>query len=149
MSDTQIILTFCLLIIILFGIVFTIVSIITSEKYHERKKNCTIKTEGTVKDIKREWIAEMHDPRDYGMCTLFPVVEYKAASKTYRVEYSVGTGKEDKYVIGKKVTVFYNPTNPEHIYLEGDGTEKIVLVFRFVGIGMLVIAAILGITIFS
>lgn len=143
MSDLKIVLTIFLVFFLLFGVIFTIVSSAIGKKTQKDREVCTSRTEGVVVDVLKESVAEMHDTSDIPSYSYFPVVEYKAGSGTIRKRDFFG-GKKDDFAIGDKVTVFYDPLNPEHFYLDGKLAGTTIRVFRFVGIGMLAAAAVVG-----
>ena len=142
MSDLRVVLTIFLIVLLGFGIIFTIVSVVITKKTQRDVEACTARAEGTVVDILQKTM-QLHDPEDVPRYSYYPVVKYKAGSGTVRKQSFVG-GKKDTYVIGDKVTVFYDPLDPEHFYLEGNNSGTVIRVFRFVGIGMLAAAAVVG-----
>lgn len=147
MINKRTILTVTLLATIFVGITFTVISVVISDKTQNDTEMCTARTEGTVVDILQDTI----EPRDIGETRRFyyyPVVEYMAGSETIRKQSSVG-GDKDTYEIGDRVEIFYDPDDPEHFCLEGNTSTILTSVFRFVGIGMLVTATVLGIIITS
>ncbi len=125
--------TLCIL-----GVIFVGFWIIFTYRASYLKKVCTKKANGIIVDN----FDGINDPvpSDSGH-SYYPVIEYSTPNKTYRVRSSFGDINPHR--IGKKVTLFYSPDNPQKDwYLDKDSrgfTEKYVVTI-FLAIGILLLS---------
>ena len=80
------------------------------------KKECTAHEAGVVREILSKTETTGTGGQRRQTVTYFPVVAYSANGVEY-VEQSSFKVTRYKYTVGKDVTVFYNPSNPEQIYI--------------------------------
>ena len=80
----------------------------------------------------------------------YPVVRYYASGRDIETTLSSGRAGAPRYQPGTSVTVLYQPDKPENCFIEGDNTLRLVCtVFLCVGIGLLLLALIMGYFLFS
>lgn len=129
------------LFVILFGVVFVGIGIFLMLKGNDMAKRCTAKATGTVVEVIEE---EENNTDDAGYTYMyFPVIEYKAEEQTISQKYSTGDGNQDKYKVGDKVDVLYDPNKPEDYLIKGD--EKTSNIMGIVFIVMGAVVAVVGI----
>jgi len=121
---------------LLLGIFFLLLAIV--QFFHIKNLAAKgIKTEATVKELVE--IARVHGLNDY-----FPVLEYTTNEGVLITKKSyVGYDKKHAQQVGDKVTIVYDPDNPEAILID-QGTDKywkllgaLILGVAFAGAGLL------------
>ena len=117
------------------GIVFVGVGIFLYTHGAHLKKVCTSSNQATVVDFEQDIDNESNS------ITYYPIVEYEVNGKKYNSRYSTGDTTH-KYSVGQKITILYNPDNPNEYYIEGDNSDNIGA-YICIGVGGLV--TILGI----
>lgn len=129
------------------GLVFLLIGLLLQA--HSRKKTvlCTQRTTATVTDN----IRKVHDRIGEGPSFYwYPVVRYYASGRDIETTLSSGRAGAPRYQPGTSVTVLYQPDKPENCFIEGDNTLRLVCtVFLCVGIGLLLLALIVGYLLFS
>ena len=70
----------------------------------------------------------------------YPEFSYTANGISYNERSVIGTPRP-RFTEGQKITVFYNPANPEDFYVAEDGlSNSVFYVFLVVGILLLILA---------
>ena len=137
------------LLVILFGILAIGVGIFLIVSGNNMAKRCTAKASGTViqiieeKEENREAQESGATVYDTYIYTYFPVIEYNAGDKTIGQKYSIGSGNKDKYKVGDKVDVLYDPNKPEDYLIKGD--EKSSNLFGGIFVAAGVVVALIGV----
>ena len=130
--------------VIVFGIVFAAAGVFMLIKGNDMAKRCTAEVSGSVVEV----IAERNDDTDSDSTiviesyTYYPVIEYKAGDKRVNKKYNVGYGDKNKYKVGDRVDVLYDPNKVEDYLIKGDKSSN-VFGYAFIAAGALV--AVLGI----
>lgn len=115
-----------LFVLIIF--IILIVGIFGLKNIRKKKRNCTSKTYGKVKNIvKRTY------PGDR-TTTFHPVLEYNIGNLNFVKEYQYGSSI-CKYKIGQNIEIYYNPENYNEYYVAGDNTSIFLwIIFGVIGI---------------
>ena len=130
------------IIVILFGLVSIGIGIFLLINANALSKRCTMKTVGTVVDIKVEENIEDDEGITRTVYTYYPVIEYDAENKTVKKQSSTGSNSP-KYKVNDRINILYNPNNIEEFIIEGDKSSNIIgIIFIVVGIVVAFIGAI-------
>ena len=119
-------------IVLIVGIIFIGVSIFIYLKNESLIKNCTVKTEATVVDMKQDFSTD-GDTNDF---MYYPIIEYKANDNTIRQTIDKGSSTP-AYEINDKIEILYNPNNIKEYIIKGDNSSNIFSI-AFMVIGILV-----------
>lgn len=132
------------LFVILIGILSIAVGAFLLIRGNDMAKRCTTGTTGTVVEIIEEK-EENREAEDSGatvydtyICTYYPVIEYKAGDKTISQKYYTGYGNENKYKVGDKVDILYDPNKTEDYLIKGDEKTSSIIGIVFIVVGVLV-----------
>ena len=98
-------------------------------RFFSLRKVCTEQVVGTV--------CEIETKKSRRGTNYYPVFKYKVNGSEYEQVSAEGNGVP-RFVIGERVTVFYNPGDPKKYYI-GEDKFKAVLGFIFVAVGIYVI----------
>lgn len=130
-------------ILLILGIVFTLVgtglgigSFFVNQSEQKLHDRCSKKTTGIIVDYDKHVSSSS---KSGSSTTYAKVVEYEVKGDTYEITDKVSTSSKPK--IGKKVTVFYNPKDPDEAYIKGSTKVSTILTivcipFSLVGIGL-------------
>lgn len=123
------------------GIFFLIICGLGLKKHAALRKNCTLWTTGTVKEIAAKRYRLNHsDSRDV---MYHPVIEYEVGGTVY-IERSNTGSNPCKYQVGQQVKLCCSRENPSRFYLPGKSLYRTVsLVFGAVGLIYLAITVVL------
>lgn len=109
---------------------------------------CTQTAIATIIDIQKETINNSGSTEyEAKIASWFPIYEYVINGITIRKKAFVGTAKPE-VTVGEKVSIFINPNNPEEFYCPSEKRILLQKIFMGVGIGLIVLALILGIIAF-
>ena len=126
--------------VILFGILAIGVGIYLLVSGNNKAKRCTTEAIGTVTEIIEEK-QENTDEQDGAIIsdtytyTYYPVIEYKAGDKTVSKKSETGYGNKDKYKVGDKIDILYDPNKIDDYIIKNDKSSNIIgIVFIAVGV---------------
>lgn len=111
-------------------------------KIEKRKAACVGETTATVQEIKKVR-TRMGDDYTY---TWYPIYEYYVNGEPV-VQKSEFGGNKDTFQQGQQVILYYNPDNPNEIYVPEENAEASAKVFRLVGNIFIVIGFVIIIVI--
>ena len=117
------------------GIIFVGLGIFLYTHAEHLKKVCIANTQATIVDFDQEIDDESNN------ISYFPIIEYEVNGKKYNRRHTTADTTR-KYSVGQKVSILYNPENPDEYYFEGDKSDNIV---AYICIGVGGIVTILGI----
>ena len=122
------------------GLILLIISIGILSARNKNLKRCTAKAVGIVKDI------ILKSGANARYASWHPVIEFTTYNgMMVEIIYSFGSNRHN-YSKGQEINILYDPENPERILLPDDKNIKLVqIVFMLVGIGLIVIGALVGI----
>ena len=138
------------IIIILVLLLFIIIGSVLLIKGFNDKNKCTATTIGKIVDIERQHNEGVHrnEPMhghggiggyEHDHISLYPIFEYEVNGKKY-VKKSSSSSSTKNYYIGEETTIYYDPSNPEHSFLQGSSTNSIIL-----GVVFIIVPLIFGI----
>ena len=116
----------------LLGIVFFLAGLAIRAKEKKKKAICTSKVIGTVVDIKEVHNTSLDGPDSVGYV---PVVSYQVNGLDYQKSSDV-YNIHCKFAKGESVRVYYDPSNPGSMFIEGDDTGKTIYTV-FIAVGVL------------
>ena len=116
------------------GFIFIVVYFVIIRVVRNRKKNCVVHVVGTVVDL---WKESDRDADGRRVIRWFPVYEYYAEGRRMTVKSFVGNASKEKYQIGQKAEIYYNPLNPEKIYVPQESPKRLAVIFLILGIVLL------------
>lgn len=132
----QLVLIFLAAVLLLLGIIFTGVSIGVERASDRKRSDCTVHIYAKVVDIQKKRVGGRRIG-DMPVISWFPVYEYKVDGVDYRKVSAVGTSKPE-VEIGQTVDIYYNPAVPQDFYVGGSATGQMAVIFRAIGIFLLV-----------
>ena len=102
---------------IIIGIVFWIMGILIFISEFLKTKRCTSEASAAIVDvIKQEhWDYRKHGSRH--VTYYYPVLEFPAGDKIYRVKTNLKAVFPDTYKQGNRLNILYNPQNPSDLKL--------------------------------
>ena len=100
-----------ILIFVLVGIILIIIGIIIAIARKNKKHRCNCQLTAIITGVKHFGRTSTHKARNFG------VYEYHYQGKTYFIRSYVGRTGSPK--IGKMVTIYVNPYNPQDCIVEG------------------------------
>lgn len=112
-----------------FGLLFLLISSRFKRSMEEKKKRCSCLIKAAVADIQCDNLSTTGDPS----YTWYPFYEYMVNGKKFKVRGNVGN-KRDHFQISQLVTLYYDPADPEVIYVPEENPEKAVLIFRLISV---------------
>ena len=125
------------LLVILFGLVAIGVGIFLLVTGNSMKKRCTAEAVGTVVEVIEER-EESADPDTVSITyTYYPVIEYTAGDKTLTQKYSTGYGNRNKFKVGDKIEILYDPSKPEDYLIKNDKSSNLIGI-AFIAVGAVV-----------
>lgn len=135
---------------ILFGIIAIGVGIFLIVSGNGKSKRCTSEAVGTVTQVIEEKEENIETEDDEAIVqdttytyTYYPVIEYSVGDKTLNEKYETGYGDKNKYKIGDKVDILYNPDKTEEYLIKSDKSSNIVgIVFIAAGVIIAIVGAI-------
>ena len=95
------------------------------DKIEERKKDCVTETTATVQEIKEERI-KIVDDYNY---TWYPIYQYYVNGEPV-VQKSEFGGDEGTFQKGQQVILYYNPENPNEIFVPEEKPEAAAKIFQ-------------------
>ena len=127
--------------VILFGVIAIGVGIFLLISGKNKAKRCTSGAVGTVVEIIEEKEENTDTEEDGAIVydsytyTYYPVIEYKVGDKTVSKRSEIGYGSKDKYKVGDKIDILYDPNKPEDYIIKNDKSSNIIgIVFIVVGV---------------
>ena len=134
-----------IIVISILSVSFLIIGISTKIGNKKRVKECTVKADGEIVEIKKVDMSASNENMAYSW---FPVVKYQVGDRTITERFNYGNAKP-KYEIGQKVEIYYNPHKVEEFYISGEDISKIIgRVFTLTG-GLLLLIDIIIVIIFA
>lgn len=103
------------------ALLFGFFMIINGNSLFER---CTKETTATVIQLE-------NSNSDNKVELYYPVIEYEVNGDVYSGESSIGV-KSDKYKVGQKIKIFYNPNEVSEFMLEKNKFSRYIGVFSFI-----------------
>ena len=94
-------------------------------KIEERKKDCVTETTATVQDIKEECV-KIVDDYNY---TWYPIYQYYVNGESV-VQKSEFGGYKDTFQKGQQVILYYNPENPNEIFVPEEKPDTAAKIFQ-------------------
>jgi hypothetical protein len=131
----QIIIIFASVILCFIGAVFLIVSLAMGRSIARKKQECTMQTTAAVVSLDRRMGS--HHSGSMSSVSWYPTYEYYAGGQKIVRESNIGSG-DQKFYVGQKVTLHYNPQNYTDYYVEEENAGILRLIFMIVGIVLLV-----------
>jgi len=130
-------------VLVTIGIIFTLVAILVNKNLKKKKERCTHQVIAKIVDIeKRRMDRYSHYKEEtVPMVSAVNCYEYECNFQKVKVWSSVGN-MPGKFQIGQEVTLHCNPNDPTEFYSEEESTKTVIIVFKFVGIGLLLLSAI-------
>lgn len=139
MIDERRILLLAAAVLLLVGLTFGCVSIAIAVSRKNKRKACTRRTKGVVTNMERRRISGSMG--DAPMLSWFPTFTYEANGHTIEKTSLYGAAKQNFY-IDQKVTVFYNPQNPNEYFVQEEDVAGIQKIFLAVSIVLLLCGGI-------
>ncbi|MBQ9642977.1 MAG: DUF3592 domain-containing protein [Lachnospiraceae bacterium] len=103
----------------------------------KQARNCTTETNATIVDIETTRSRDKNDRRR----NRYPVVEFMADNgQQVHKRADVSSQNRNKYQVGERLTVKYNPQNPEEFIVKGKslafnlGVGALMVVFGLIGL---------------
>lgn len=115
------------------SVIFLVVAKNSTNSLQEKKEKCVSETTATIIEIKKE---EMRTSDGYSY-TWYPVYEYIVDGQQMTIKSNIGNG-ETHFEKGQQVTLYYNPYNPEEIYVPEENAESLMVFFKIMGIAFLI-----------
>jgi hypothetical protein len=132
----------------LMGLIFLCIGIGLYFASKRKYSVCTQIVIATVIDIQKENINNSSSTEyEAKIASWFPIYEYVTNGITFRKKAFVGTAKPE-VTVGEKVSIFINPNNPAEFSCPSEKRMLLQKIFMGVGIGLIVLALILGIIAF-
>lgn len=129
-------------VVMLFGVVLFIIGVVFFALSHffyisiqKRQKNCVSSAVATIVEIQQVTSSATGD----GIPTTswYPVYEYDVGGQTIRKRSSYGFAR-DKYSVGQRVEIKYNPYDYNEFYNPSDQSRKMIIAFQWIGILLMV-----------
>lgn len=115
------------------SVIFLVIAKNSTNSLQEKKEKCVSETTATIIEIKKE---EMRTSDGYSY-TWYPVYEYIVDGQQMTIKSNIGNG-ETHFEKGQQVTLYYNPYNPEEIYVPEENAESLMVFFKIMGIAFLI-----------
>ncbi len=123
--------------VLLIGLAFLAAGILLIVKQLKSMKNNTASVMAKVSGYHTEM---RHDSDGRNTVVYYPVMRYYASGKWYEKKSSVGRGSQ-KYGIGERVELLYDPQRPEEFIIAGDKAMLILgIIAALLGIGVCVLS---------
>ena len=120
-------------IMYLFGAISFIVGICVLLNYKKKKREAIQTTYGVVTGV-----TSMNGIGDNMMYDYYPTIDFYIGNERITVKSKFPVSN-NKYKVGQKVLVHYNPNNPTEFYIDNNTNQKIFgIVYTIVGIAILV-----------
>lgn len=139
MINGKIIILLVAVLLLIMGVVFGGFSIGMKISAANKKNVCTQKTWGTVTDIIKSEIAG--NIGEAPMITWNPIFTYEANGQKISKRSNYGGAQQDFY-LNQRVTVYYNPENPNEYYVQEEQVSKIQTIFLIVSLALLLAGGI-------
>ena len=133
-------------VVMLFGVVLFSIGALFFALSHffytsiqRKQKDCVISALATIVEIQQVTSSATGD----GIPTTswYPVYEYTVGEQTIRKRSAFGFTK-DKYYVGQRVEIKYNPQNMNEFYNPSDQSRKMIVAFQWIGIALMVMGVI-------
>jgi len=119
------------ILIILGGLLLVVAGAYILLNGSKEEKKCTKEVTATVVDVD---VSSRRRSNGTRRKTYYPVIEYTAGNTKVTKKSSFSTSKKNKYTIGSKITIRYNPNNVESFVIKGEhGTLKTGIVMILAG----------------
>jgi|GEM_PF-1404471 len=97
------------------GVIFILMGNNMKAKNNELKEKCTGEVQGIVAKFDVSgYVSDDSDERLY-----YPIFEYEVNDKTYSKRSPTGQ-RQKRFETGEKITIMYNPANPDEYYVPSD-----------------------------
>lgn len=116
------------------GFIFIIVYFAIFYVVCRKEKNCVVRTVGTVVDLWKEFDRDADERR---VIRWFPVYEYYADGRRMTVKSFVGNTSKEKYQLGQKAELYYDPLHLDKIYVPKERPKLLANIFLILGIVLL------------
>lgn len=131
------------IILVVTGLILGIISVAIWISIKNKRKNCVVSVDATVKEIRREEHSfhSNHGPSTT-MTSYYPVYEYTIGGRTVieKSEYGVA---EPKIRVGQTVSLLVNPNDTDEFYCESDPAKPICIIFGCIGTLLLCVGIVL------
>ena len=122
----------------LWGIGLILVAVVGGYLNYQKQLSCTSVTSGTVVEVRQKRVTRRAD--DNAERTKYsPVYEFRAGDKVVRKTDGSSSVKRNEFIVGKRATIYYNPSDPETFYVKGTENEYIVLCGFLAFLGIVVL----------
>ena len=111
----------------LWGIGLILVAVVGGYLNYRQQLSCTSVTSGTVVEVRQKRVTERVDSKTKRTMKYSPVYEFRAGDKVVRQTDGSSSEKRNEFIVGKRVTICYNPSDPETFYVKGTENDYIVL----------------------
>lgn len=130
-------------ILVILGSIFTLVAIFVNKNLNKKKERCTHQVIAKIIDTEKRRMDRYSNYKEDAvpMISVVNCYEYECNFQKVQVWSKVGN-MPGKFQIGQEVILYCNPNNPKEFYSEDEQSKTVVTVFKFVGIGILVLASI-------
>ncbi len=135
MFAAQTIVHFVGIVLFLLGVTFGVMAIVLGMSANRKKRVCTRRTTGRVSDVRETAIrASVGQPSMYAWV---PEFTYEANGHTFTKRSAYGDHK-GRFSVGQKVTVYYDPADPDVYYVAEEKVSKLQGIFAAIGVTMLI-----------
>lgn len=127
----------------LIGVLFFVIQVHMKKSLEETKEICTDFTYATVIEMEKTYETEFDDYYYY------PTYEYFVDDVRYEIETGNGSNRR-MFDEGEEVELYYNPDNPEEVYIPGEQQEIELIIFNVIGVvciigGFIVLGVMFGV----
>ena len=123
----------------LWGIGLILVAVVGGYLNYQKQLSCTSVTSGTVVEVRQKRVTKRADDNVERTMKYSPVYEFRAGDKVVRKTDGSSSEKRNKFIVGKRATIYYNPSDPETFYVKGTENEYIVLCGFLAFLGIVVL----------
>lgn len=131
---------FIIILFSLFGSVFLVLGIKGIKRVNEKRRRCTSKTCGRVKEMVNRSYRDSKNEYSYKWCPIFEysIGEQKIIKESY--------GRRFKYYsVGQEVEVYYNPNDYEDYYVLGYTNRAGYILTTIFGIVIITMSVLFGV----
>ena len=111
----------------LWGIGLILLAVVGGYLNYRQQLSCTSVTSGTVVKVMQKRVTKRADDNVERTMKYSPVYEFRAGDKVVRKTDGSSSEKRNEFIVGKRATIYYNPSDPETFYVKGTENEYIVL----------------------
>jgi hypothetical protein len=130
------------------AVLVMIVGIVMAGRAKKLRRNCTAMTMGKVEGFEVDESSSTDEDGDETVSVShYPIFSYTAMGRNMVKRSRVGTGRP-RFAVGREVSVYYNPTNPDEYYVLEDGSAKNIGVW-FVVFGLFIFVVLMGVLLFA